>query len=82
MTRIYKIRQEQTKIYSYLFLFEYNFIKSIKGGNYLKKIIYKIKNEFKKDDNMTEEELKLLFNKKLLKVILSIEKSDYGRCNF
>ncbi|MDD6224394.1 MAG: hypothetical protein PUB18_05290 [bacterium] len=48
----------------------------------MKKIIYKIKNEFKKDDNMTEEELKLLFNKKLLKVILSIEKSDYGRCNF
>ena len=48
----------------------------------MKKIIYKIKNEFKKDDNMTEEELKFIFNKKLLKVILSIEKSDYGHCDF
>lgn len=46
-----------------------------------KKVTYKIINEFKMDNDKTKDDLKLLFNKKLLKVILSLEKNVYGRCN-
>lgn len=48
----------------------------------MKKINYKIINEFNIDKNTTKEEFKLLFNKKLLKVILSKEKNNYERHNF
>ncbi len=47
----------------------------------MKKITYKIINEFNTNENNTKEDLKLIFNKKLLKVILSKEKNIYGRCN-
>ncbi len=46
-----------------------------------KKVTYKIINEFNVDKDKTKDDLKLSFNKKLLKVILSIEKNVYGRCN-
>lgn len=44
----------------------------------MKQIKYKVVNEFNIDKNLSKEDMKLLFNKKLLKVIFSIEK-DYFR---
>lgn len=49
---------------------------------FLKQIKYKIVNEFNIDKDLSKEDMKLLFNKKLLKVIFSIEKNWFGRCNF
>lgn len=40
----------------------------------------KNKNEFKMNKELSEQEKKLLFNKKLLKVIISTEKNIFGRC--
>lgn len=44
------------------------------------KVKYKIVNEYNIKEGMSKEDMKLLFNKKLLKVIFSIEKNIYGRC--
>ena len=41
----------------------------------LKKITYNVISLFNNDKNMTEEQIKSMFNKKLLRVILSIEKN-------
>ena len=45
------------------------------------KIVYRIKNEFNVVNTMTESELKLLFNKKLLKIIFLIEEKDWIEFN-
>ena len=47
-----------------------------------KHVTYKIVNEFKIDNNKTNDDLKLIFNKKLLKVILLLEKNIYDYYNF
>ena len=36
-------------------------------------VVYNVKYRFKKNDNKTNEELKELFNKKLLNIILKLE---------
>lgn len=43
------------------------------------KVIYKITHTFKTDkENPTEEELKKIFNKKLFKVIMKLEKNGFN----
>ena len=39
-------------------------------------VVYNVKYKFKKIDNKTKEELKYLFNKKLLNIILKQEKEN------
>lgn len=43
------------------------------------KVIYKITQTFKTDkENLTDEELKEIFNKKLFKVIMKLEKNEFN----
>lgn len=39
-------------------------------------VVYNVKYKFKNKDNITKEELKYLFNKKLLNIILKQEKEN------
>ena len=44
-------------------------------------VVYNVKYKFKNNDNITKEELKYLFNKKLLNIILKQEKENLGLNN-
>ena len=44
-------------------------------------VVYNVKYKFKKDDNKSKEELKELFNKKLLNIILKLENQELGLNN-
>lgn len=59
------------------------FFYRFKGGKNLKnkKVTCNIINVFNVDKDKTKEDLKLIFNKKLLKVIISTEKNFYEGCN-
>ena len=71
--------------WNYLFFFLFMCIKLTKLNNVRGKILRKKtlnnRNEFKMNKELSEKEKKQLFNKKLLKVIISTEKNIYGRCN-
>ena len=44
-------------------------------------VVYNVKYKFKNDDNKSKEELKELFNKKLLNIILKLENQELGLNN-
>lgn len=44
-------------------------------------VVYNVKYKFKNDDNKSKEELKELFNKKLLNIILKLENQEIGLNN-
>ena len=44
-------------------------------------VVYNVKYKFKNDDNKSKEELKELFNKKLLNIILKLENQELGSNN-
>ena len=44
-------------------------------------VVYNVKYRFKNNDNKTNEELKELFNKKLLNIILKLENQELGLNN-
>ena len=44
-------------------------------------VVYNVKYKFKNNDNKSKEELKYLFNKKLLNIILKQEKENLGLNN-
>ena len=44
-------------------------------------VVYNVKYKFKNNDKKTKEELKYLFNKKLLNIILKQEKENLGLNN-
>lgn len=41
-------------------------------------VVYNVKYKFKNDDNKSKEQLKELFNKKLLNIILKLENQELG----
>ena len=43
--------------------------------------VYNVKYKFKNNDNKSKEELKELFNKKLLNIILKLENQELGLNN-
>ena len=47
-----------------------------KGGSKKMEVVYNVKYKFKNNDNKSKEELKELFNKKLLNLILQNENKD------
>ena len=44
-------------------------------------VIYNVKYKFKNNENKTNEELKELFNRKLLNIIIKLEKQKLGLNN-
>lgn len=44
-------------------------------------VVYNVKYKFKNNENKTIEELKDLFNKKLLKIIIRLENQELGLNN-
>lgn len=44
-------------------------------------VVYNVKYKFKNNDNKSKEELKELFNKKLLNIILKLENKELGLNN-
>ena len=44
-------------------------------------VVYNVKYKFKNDDNKSKEQLKELFNKKLLNIILKLENQELGLNN-
>ena len=47
-----------------------------KGENKKMEVVYNVKYKFKNNDNKTNKELKELFNKKLLNIILKLENQE------
>ena len=52
-----------------------------KGGSKKMEVVYNVKYKFKNNDNKSKEELKELFNKKLLNIILKLENQEFGLNN-
>ena len=44
-------------------------------------VVYNVKYKFKNNDNKSKEELKELFNKKVLNIILKLENQELGLNN-
>lgn len=44
-----------------------------KGGNNKMEVVYNVKYKFKTNENLTNDEMKSIFNKKLLNVIMLLE---------
>ncbi len=44
-------------------------------------VVYNVKYKFRNNDNKSKEELKELFNKKLLNIILKLENQELGLNN-
>jgi len=44
-----------------------------KGGNKKMEVVYNVKYKFKTNENITDEEKKSIFNRKLLNVIMTLE---------
>ena len=44
-------------------------------------VVYNVKYKFKNNDNKSKEELKELFNKKVLNIILKLENQELGLHN-
>lgn len=49
-----------------------------KGGNKKQEVIYNVKHKFKINENRTDDELKNIFNNKLLNVIMILENQNLG----
>ena len=52
------------------------FIENDKRGKEKMEVVYNVKYKFKNNENKTNEELKYLFNKKLLNIILKLESQE------
>lgn len=47
-----------------------------KGGNKKMEVVYNVKYKFKTNENKTDEEIKNIFNNKLLNVIMTLENRE------
>ena len=52
-----------------------------KGGSKKMEVVYNVKYKFKNNENKTNEELKELFNRKLLNIIIKLENQKLGLNN-
>ena len=52
-----------------------------KGENKKMEVVYNVKYKFKNNENKTNEELKDLFNRKLLNIIIKLENQKLGLNN-
>ena len=52
------------------------FIENDKRGKEKMEVVYNVKYKFKNNENKTNDELKELFNKKLLNIILKLESQE------
>ena len=47
-----------------------------KGGNKKMEVVYNVKYKFKTNDNKTKNEIKEIFNRKLLNIIIALENQE------